>query len=456
MMRIQMPQLLKSMAATTFFAAGSLLAQEAPAPPMGLQLSNGPFNQTGYYQAEAGAACATCASDTACEACASCEDECEEEESPFSFTGWLDAGITWNGRNPVDRFNGPTTFNDRDGELMMNQFYLIAQRTIEADGCNWDFGFRIDAVFGTDSRFTKATGLEWDRGFNEKWNSNNRRFYQFALPQFYVEAALPIGNGLTVKAGHFYTLIGYEVVTAPDGFFYSHAYTHQYGEPFTHTGVLLSYPWGENLSVTAGVTRGWDNFDDNNSSLAFLGSATLTFNEEKTSLTYALHTGPEQNLNNANNRFMQSIVLNHQISDSLTYIFESDLGIDENLVAPGVDAQWYGINQYLLYTMSEEWAFGVRAEWFRDDAGVRVVSLNNTAGQPVGTHYATLPGIPGGVGTHFFEVTVGANWSPAENLKIRPEVRFDWSNASGGSVNPYNFGANGSQVLAGFDVIYSF
>lgn len=57
----------------------------------------------------------------------------------------------------------------------------------------------------------------------------------------YAELNLPIGNGIDVKIGHFYTIIGYEVVTAPDNFFITKPYTMQYGEPFTHTGVLASY-----------------------------------------------------------------------------------------------------------------------------------------------------------------------------------------------------------------------
>ena len=39
------------------------------------------------------------------------------------------------------------------------------------------------------------------------------------IPQAYAEAYVPVGNGLNVKAGHFYTPIGYESVPAPDNFF---------------------------------------------------------------------------------------------------------------------------------------------------------------------------------------------------------------------------------------------
>jgi hypothetical protein len=77
---------------------------------------------------------------------------------------------------------------------------------------------------------------------------------------------------LSIKVGHFYTTIGYEVVTAPDNFFYSHAYTMQYVESFTHTGVLASYSVSDSVSKTGGITRGWDNFSESGKNESFLGA----------------------------------------------------------------------------------------------------------------------------------------------------------------------------------------
>ncbi len=96
-------------------------------------------------------------------------------------------------------------------------------------------------MFGTDAIFTQAYGVpafdvnsgaplnrnHWDLSM---LGSNDNRFYDIALPQVYAEAYAPIGNGLNIKAGHFYTPIGYETVPAPDNFFYTHAYTMQYGD----------------------------------------------------------------------------------------------------------------------------------------------------------------------------------------------------------------------------------
>ncbi|HAZ42658.1 MAG TPA: porin, partial [Methylococcaceae bacterium] len=156
--------------------------------------------------------------------------------------GWTDFGVTANANAPADKFNGPVTFGDRSGELQMNQFYGYLQRAITVGSDDFDIGGRVDVMYGTDAIFTQAYGapaLNPRGGYAENrgnydlhLTSWSQRFYGLALPQAYVEMNLPVGNGLAIKAGHFYTPVGYEVVTAPDNFFYTHAYTMQYGEPF--------------------------------------------------------------------------------------------------------------------------------------------------------------------------------------------------------------------------------
>ncbi|MDD5113855.1 MAG: outer membrane beta-barrel protein, partial [Methylobacter sp.] len=188
--------------------------------------------------------------------------------------GWGNAGITYNAASPDNNFNGPVTFGDRSGEFQLNQLNLYVQRAVATEGSSWDFGGRFDVMFGTDAFFTQAYGVpgsdpvtgrpltrsHWDL---DLLGSDTNRFYDLAMPQAYLEAYIPIGNGLNVKAGHFYTPIGYETVPAPDNFFYSHAYTMQYGEPFTHTGILGNYAVDQNWAVMGGAvtgsaTGGWD------------------------------------------------------------------------------------------------------------------------------------------------------------------------------------------------------
>lgn len=170
---------------------------------------------------------------------------------PLNVDGWANFGVSYNPDAPESRYNGPVTFNDRDGELQLNQLYLLAERRVTRAAGQWDVGGRVDFLFGSDAQFAQALGSpagHWDARLT------GNRFYNVALPQAYLELFAPFGNGVTAKLGHFYTIIGNESVLAPDNFFYSHSYTMQYGEPFTHTGVLFDYP----LRVAgAGPLSGW-------------------------------------------------------------------------------------------------------------------------------------------------------------------------------------------------------
>ena len=80
-----------------------------------------------------------------------------------------------------------------------------------------------------------------------------------------------------IPPGHFYRLIGYEVVTSPDNFFYSHEETMMFDEPFTHTGILAQTR-NNNVEpqVYSGWTLGWDTGFDQGDRDGFLGDLPLT------------------------------------------------------------------------------------------------------------------------------------------------------------------------------------
>jgi len=126
------------------------------------------------------------------------------------------------------------------------------------------WGGRIDLLYGTDFLYTVAAGLDAYRTYPDpvelsgpRWASS--RYYGLAMPQLYGEVGT---QELNIKFGHFYTLIGYEVVPAIGNFFYTHAYTMQYGEPFTHTGILGTWMPNDQLTIIGGITNGWNNWDN--------------------------------------------------------------------------------------------------------------------------------------------------------------------------------------------------
>jgi len=354
--------------------------------------------------------------------------------------GWLEQGITVNGHAAADRFNGPVTFNDRSGEYQMNQLYLFAERVARTCGYGADLGGRVDLVYGTDRRFTVSDGLDDD------W-SDTERFYGLSMPQLYLDVAY---NDLLVRMGHFYTIIGYETVTAPDNFFYSHAYAMQYGEPFTHTGVLGIYDVGDCWRLSAGFHRGWDQWEDNNDQLGFLGGVTWTSADQGTSAAFALTTSSEDDAGDKN-RLMYSFVFTRRIACRLRYVFQQDLGYEDDAGPRGQDAEWYGINNYLYYELNRCWSVGLRYEWFNDDDGTRVRGANGAGGIPNGIE---LEGVP----AHWHELTIGLNWRPNENIFLRTECRWDWVTphdpaAQGG---PFNDLVDRHQFLWGTDLVVEF
>lgn len=384
----------------------------------------------------------------------------------ITWGGWLNAGVTANANNPADGFNGPVTFNDRDGELQMNQFYGYLQRAINVSGDEWDFGGRIDINYGTDSIFTQAYGVPaYELGTGEQLNRGNydlhltswsNRFYGLALPQAYLEMNLPVGNGLAIKAGHFYTILGYEVVTAPDNFFYSHAYTMQYGEPFTHTGILGTYAFDENWTASAGTTTGsatggWDgNFNTQLTNWGFLGSVTWTSDEKDYSVNLGSTAGA-RSAQSSSPWAMYSLVGKANFLDStLHYVIQNDMGFADDVItgngltnyANGIaadgkqNAMWYGINQYLMYDVLDNLGVGVRAEWFRDNNGFRIWGPQRCPGsfnvdqQGVGSSYAcnmsNMASYPL-AGADYYALTAGLNYKPLKWVMLRPNVRYDWS-----------------------------
>jgi hypothetical protein len=391
--------------------------------------------------------------------------------------GWINAGIGANGWGAP--WNGPITFNDRAWQGMLNQLYLVNERVVDTSDGGWDLGGRVDLLYGTDFFYTVATGLDAYRGTPDplglggpRWNTN--QYYGLAMPQLYGE----LGAGdHAVKFGHFYTIIGYEVVPAVGNFFYTHAYTMQYGEPFTHTGVLDTWTPNDQLTVYGGITNGWDNWDTGlapvvnngypgfNSNAALLAGVTFASSDETQALTWAITSGNQNTAifddSYVGNRSMYSLVYTNELTDKLTYVIQHDNGwqfngIERTSGTPGT-ARWYGLNQYMFYNFTDTLIGGMRFEWFRDNNGTRVVSgLRNFV---FGSEdYAD------GFAGNFWALTWGLNYLPTNNIVIRPELRYDWYSGQAGTTGSGDTGARPfgknfdqtGQFYGGCDVIWQF
>jgi hypothetical protein len=313
-------------------------------------------------------------------------------------------------------------FNQNADQFNLHQQWLYVER--EANGsCGLDWGFRFDAMYGIDADNTQAFGNNFGR-----WdfrNSFQHGQYGWALPQAYLELAY---GDLSIIGGHFYTTIGYEVVPAPDNFFYSHAFTMNNSEPFTHTGLLGTYEWTDRLTLFAGWTLGWDTgFDQFGGGNNWLGgfSYALTDSIEfiymSTYGDFGRFAFVDDDVRTADDNYSHSIVLDVSITERLNYVFQSDY-LDVADINETVNVETIGINQYLIYTLNDCWAVGARVEWWR-----------------IGAPAANVPR------TSVNAATFGVNYRPHPNLVFRPEIKHEWVPA-----------ADVEQTIFGVDMVLTY
>lgn len=341
--------------------------------------------------------------------------------------------------------DGGFRFNQHADRVNLHQGWLYAEKAIDTSR-GFDIGGRFDYVYGVDAQDTQAFGIDnghWDN----QWDNG---IYGHAIPQAYVEAGY---GDWSVKVGHFFTIIGFEVVTAPDNFFYSHAYTMNNSEPFTHTGALATYNASEDVTLYGGYVMGWDSgFEDNGD--AFLGGFSLALMDDL-QFTYTTIMGRfgEDFAGGGERGFQHSVVFDAGLSDNLRYVFQSDYLDTEN--SNGQTARnTIGINQYLFYTLNERWAVGARAEWWN-------LSEDSVGFYGDDANLAALAAITDQAGrADVYALTMGLNYRPHANVIIRPEVRWDWVkenrdvlNAADITVNEQN---DPSQTTFGLDTIILF
>jgi putative OmpL-like beta-barrel porin-2 len=344
-----------------------------------------------------------------------------EEKARF-ISGWIETSFTANFDSPKDNQNFGRLFDDRSNELVMNQAVVNFERAIKK-GPEFDWGFKLQLLFGTDARYLHSLGLRFHQAENGQ--------YQGDVPEVFLNLHLPVltENGLDLKIGKFVTLLGFETVDPNGNAFYSHTYIFNFGVPTNHTGALFTFHASDALDVMAGVTRGVNtSIDDNNDALAFHGGFNLTLHGGDVVLGAATHIGPESTDDDTDLRYINDVWLTWNINKRLSSTTEINY-VRDNLA----DADAYGGAQYLTYSISENVSASIRAEVWRDDRGFYVAqyanafdSLRSFAGQ------STLdPRSIAGGRTTYADLTVGLDFKLSVlkpfGLRIRPELRVDRS-----------------------------
>jgi hypothetical protein len=245
------------------------------------------------------------------------------------------------------------------------------------------FGLKLDA--GKGARNIKS---DWD-GDGAIDHGDNFETNNFDVEEAYLTWAMPEDGpsslkGLSVKGGKFVTLLGAEVIEPWLNYNYSRSLLFSLAIPFTHTGVLVSYPITEKLSVTGGAVEGWDKVASNNNGWSGMGNVTYVATDQVTLAANGIW-GPEQTNRTGNKRGVADFVATIKPTPELTLLLNYDWGHEDGAAAGGESALWQGLAAVANYNFTDRLSSAVRGEWFEDHGGTRTGA--------VGTYYeATLTG----------------------------------------------------------------
>ena len=324
---------------------------------------------------------------------------------------------------------------DLDGGYTFN----MAELSMKKDPSDaYPFGFGLSITGGQDARKNHALGIF--RGDDDVFPFRDTP--PIDLLEAYFSYKIPVGSGLTIKAGKFASLLGFEVIEAPLNLNFSRSLLFTFAVPLTHVGALLSYSFGDVFTITAGPVVGWDVARDNNSSMSVMGQFVLTPTKD---WIFGLNwiTGPEQNGNNHHVRTVLDWTATFNGLKDTVLGLNVDYGWEykePSLVAAELSnttAKWWGIAGYAAYDWTEKLRTTFRAEYFEDRDSVRTA--------------AQAPGLK----TSVWETTATVRYKIWKGLLARVEYRHDQANEKVFKTKLFGPTAKAQDTLS-LDVIYQF
>ena len=177
----------------------------------------------------------------------------------------------------------------------------------------------------------------------------------------------PAGKGLTIQAGIFASLIGYDSLYAKDNF----NYTRPWGAdltPYLMLGVNMSYPFTDKLSVTGFVVNDYFHLADPNSVPSWGGQLAYKAGSHTTIKQTGI-AGPHQSATAFQfYRFLWDSIVEWK-SDRFTTAFEYHVGTEKLANTNNRRGLWMASQLPLHFVFNPHWSVTVRPEVYWDREG---------------------------------------------------------------------------------------
>jgi len=387
----------------------------------------------------------------------------------------IDGGVIFNPYRPATGLNWGQLFTDHANQAQLNQLLLTANKPLDPKNSDYQWGFKVQFMYGSDARYTQFLG-ELNQVIPDQR-------YQFDVVEANVLAHLPwlTEGGIDLKLGQYPTPLGYETIDPSTNPFYSHSYVFQFGLPFKHTGALATTHVNDVLDIYTGFDTGTNTtfgpLGDNNGAVGGIGGFNLTFMEGKLTILALTHFGPDDATRalspigfNANGfwRFYNDVLLTWKATDTWTFVTEANWARDGfgNATNPGKPANGFGSAQYVSYALTETVALNARAEAWRDDNNFFVASFPGNSDFIKFQQGFSTPNVhfAPGTNTTYGELTLGVTWkpevpAPITGLLVRPEIRWDHAFTDNKPFNnnpPFNTKGTSNSFGFGVDAVLTF
>ena len=307
-----------------------------------------------------------------------------------AFEGFYE--YNWN--RPYDRVNLLRAYDTRANVFGIQQAAIVIESAPAVDEGR-RFGARVDLQFG------QATETVQGGAANEPRPDVYRHVWQA-----YGTYVFPVGRGLQADFGKFASNLGYETNYAKDNNNFSRAYLFNF-LPFYHSGLRLSLPVGDAVTVMYMLTNGIQQTED--------------FNDYKS------------------NHFVAVIKPTGNITWTTNYYFGQEQ--PDGGEPDGPDGFFRVFDTYAAYTPTSALSLGLDVNYVTNEVNKADEALALQGLGVYGRYQLTTPaalslryerlddqGLFGGIDQVLQEFTVTLEYKFADGCLVRGEFRRDWSN----------------------------
>jgi hypothetical protein len=349
-------------------------------------------------------------------------------------SGFIDTNFIYNLRNHGEGYGGGGNRNanarvnfigeNDDNTFTLENFALFLDKAATDDHpIGWQmhtyWGEKAQGItfFGQGNDATAAsTGGSNVAGFNDR----------FAIATANVTWNAPVfGKTVPITMGKMYTWIGYELVENIGNPNYTHGITYNNAIPFTHMGIsfdVSEFLPSDKFGLTLYYVNGWDTYIDNNEGKSVGAYLTYAPNDDFFA-SFATIYGPESPMltnagggtpgnsgfrgnNESDNVFMYNVVMTYALPqiEKLSLGFDWNHGQADDASANAnnaAQAHWWAAVGYAMFDFTDNQMGAVRYEYFDDTDGAKAFDIS------------------------IWSLTYTHNITVADNLMIRPEVRYN-------------------------------